>query len=289
VTQFAPDEQDAPADVTLVDLHAHTTASDGTATPETFVRAACAVGLRAVAVTDHDTVAAVAAVRRHAMGTGMRVVAGVELSVHDDAGKEVHLLGLHLADLAMVDSALASVRGARVDRARAIVAKLNALGVPVEMDAVLAESNGGAVGRPHVARALVKAGHAPAMQVAFDRWLGAGRPAFVEKERLSVADGIALVRRAGGIAVWAHPGPDGTRERIAAFAALGLDGVEVRHPSHTAADMKRLRGLVSALELVPSGGSDWHGAAEGPRTLGCMQVSAAWMDRQLEYLARRVA
>ncbi len=284
-----PDEQDFPADVSLVDLHAHTTASDGTASPEAFVRAACAAGLQAVAVTDHDTVAAVAAVRSHAMGTGVRVVAGVELSVHDETGKELHVLGLHLADLEMVDAALASVRGARVERARAIVGKLNALGVPVEMDAVLAESRGGAVGRPHVARALVKAGHAPALQVAFDRWLGAGRPAYVEKERLSVATGIALVRRAGGIAVWAHPGPEVTREQIAALAALGLDGVEVRHPSHTVADIKRLRGHVTALELVPSGGSDWHGATEGPRTLGCMRVSAAWMDRQLEYLARRVA
>ncbi|MEA3247091.1 MAG: PHP domain-containing protein [Gemmatimonadota bacterium] len=289
MTQPAPDEIDDPADVSLVDLHAHTTASDGTATPERFVQAACAAGLRAVAVTDHDTVAAVPAVRDLATGTGLRVVAGVELSVHDDAGKEVHLLGLHLADLAMVDAALASVRDARVERARAIVGKLNALGVPVGMDAVLAESGGGAVGRPHVARALVKAGHAPAMQAAFDRWLGAGRPAYVEKERLSVADGIALVRRAGGISVWAHPGPDGTRERIAALAALGLDGVEVRHPSHGVADIKRLRGHVSALGLVPSGGSDWHGASEGPRTLGCMRVSAAWMDRQLEYLTRREA
>src|SRR5581483_9678637 len=110
------------------------------ASPEAFVRAACAAGLQAVAVTDHATVAAVAAVRSHAMGTGVRVVAGVELSVHDETGKEVHVLGLHLADLEMVDGALASVRGARVERARAIVGKLNALGVPVEMDAVLAES-----------------------------------------------------------------------------------------------------------------------------------------------------
>lgn len=279
----------AAAEAARVDLHAHTTASDGTATPERFVASALAAGLSAVAVTDHDTVAAVAEVAQRADGSGLRIVPGVELSVHDDAGKEVHLLGLHLADLPRVENALALVREARVDRAQRIVGKLNALGIALDPQAVMDEAAGGAVGRPHIARALVKAGHATALQQAFDRWLGTGKPAYVEKQRLSIADGIALVHDAGGIAVYAHPGPEGTRERIEPLVALGLDGVEVWHPSHGAADIKRIRAVVAALGLVPSGGSDWHGAADGPRILGCMHVSAEWLDRQLERIAARAA
>lgn len=272
----------APGTPARVDLHAHTTASDGMAGPEQFVAAAVAAGLSAVAVTDHDTVAAVAEVRRLAAGRAIRIVAGVELSVHDDAGDEIHLLGLHIAELARVERALASVREARMARAMEMVAKLNAIGVALEPDAVLDQAAGAAVGRPHVARALVLHGFVQTAQQAFDRWLGAGRPAYVEKQRLSVAAGIAIVHEAGGLAIYAHPGPRGTRERIEPLAALGLDGVEVRHPSHSAADMKRIRGIVGALGLVPSGGSDWHGASEGSRVLGCMQVTAEWLDQQVE-------
>lgn len=270
----------------MVDLHAHTTASDGLATPARFVEVAAAAGLSAIAVTDHDTVAAVPEVTALAARHGLTVVAGVELSVHDEAGREVHLLGLHLSDLALIDGALVAVREARRVRAVRIVERLGGVGVTLSVDAVLAESGGGAVGRPHVARALMKAGQVSTLQEAFDRWLGAGRPAYVEKQRLSIADGIALVHRAGGLAVYAHPGPEGTQERVEPLAGLGLDGLEVRHPSHSAEDVKRLRTLVRTLGLVPSGGSDWHGAASGQRTLGCMQVSPEWFDLQVERVTK---
>lgn len=237
--------------------------------------------LSAVAVTDHDTCASVAEVTRLAEGSGIRVVPGVELSVHDDSGREVHLLGLHLADLSLIESELQRLRGARRTRAVTIVEKLNAAGIAVTMDAVLAEADGGAIGRPHIARALVKLGVASGLQDAFDKWLGGGKAAYVEKERLGVADGIALVHRAGGIAVYAHPGWEGTRERIEPLVALGLDGVEVRHPSHGSEDIKRLKALVDHFGLVPSGGSDWHGAAAGPRLLGCMKVNPEWLDLQM--------
>jgi hypothetical protein len=272
-----------------IDLHAHTTASDGTATPEQFVAAAVEAGLSAVAVTDHDTVASVAEVTRLAGDAGIQVVAGVELSVHDSQDREVHLLGLHLADLAIVEGTLAGLRDARRTRAIRIVEKLNALGVALPIEAVLAEADGAAIGRPHVARALAKAGHVTGLQEAFDRWLGGGKPAYVDKERLLFADGIALVHRAGGIAVYAHPNWEGTRERIEPLVALGLDGIEVRHPSHGAEDIKRLRGLVNQFGLVPSGGSDWHGAMGGPRVLGCMKVNAEWLDVQLARVASRAA
>jgi predicted metal-dependent phosphoesterase TrpH len=272
-----------------IDLHAHTTASDGTATPEVFVATAVAAGLTAVAVTDHDTVAAVDVVTRLAAPHALRIVPGVELSVHDATGREVHLLGLHLAELGEIEQALASVRDARRARASKIVDKLVAIGVPVTMDEVIRESGDGAIGRPHIARVLMKAAKVGSLQEAFDKWLGAGRPAYVEKERLSIAAGIEMIHRAGGIAVYAHPGGEGTRERLEPLVQLGLDGVEVRHPSHGADEIKRLRGVANALDLVPSGGSDWHGAMSGARTLGCMQVNAAWLDIQLERVTARAS
>jgi predicted metal-dependent phosphoesterase TrpH len=115
---------------------------------------------------------------------------------------------------------------------------------------------------------------------AFDRYLGAGRPAYVAKEQLDMVDAIAMIHAAGGLAVLAHPGGAGTRERLTALAAAGLDGVEVKHPSHSSGDQTRLRALCEQLGLVASGGSDWHGAADGPRTIGMMQVPEEWLARQ---------
>jgi hypothetical protein len=124
---------------------------------------------------------------------------------------------------------------------------------------------------------------------AFDRYLGNGRPAYVAKDRLAAVDAITLIHRAGGLAVLAHPASAGTRERIEAFARDGIDGVEVRHPSHSAEDISRLAALVEHYSLVPSGGSDWHGATDGPRTLGMMRVPAEWLARQDRRVGARAA
>jgi predicted metal-dependent phosphoesterase TrpH len=161
-----------------------------------------------------------------------------------------------------------------------MVQALVAVGVPLTLDAVLAQANGAAVGRPHVARALIAGGWVRDLHDAFDRYIGAGRPAYVPKPRLEVDEAVELVHAAGGIAVWAHPGRDGTLDQIRSFAAQGLDGVEVRHPGHSAEDIARLGAIADALGLVPSGGSDWHGAREGLRLLGCMSVPAEWHERQ---------
>lgn len=271
-----------------VDLHAHTTASDGAVGPAAAVEAAHAAGLAALAITDHDTLAGIPEAARRASELGLRLVAGVELSVHQGDG-EVHLLGLHIRDVERLQDELERFRALRADRARAIVTRLQALGVPVAMDRVLAIAGGGAIGRPHIARALMEGGWVHDRREAFDRYLGTGRPAYVEKERLEVAAGVALIHDAGGIAVLAHPGPEGRRERLESLAALGLDGVEVRHPSHNAEDVKRLGALAEYLALVPSGGSDWHGAMAGGRVLGAMQVPAEWLSLQDERVAARRA
>src|SRR6185437_14873477 len=157
-----------------------------------------------------------------------------------------------------------------IHRAEAMVAALQALGVALTVEEVMAQAGVGAVGRPHVARALIAAGWARDQRDAFDRYLGAGRPAYVPKHRLSVRDAIALVHGAGGVAVYAHPGREGIRTRLEVMQAAGLDGVEVRHPGHSAEDVGRLGALADVLGLVPSGGSDWHGATEGPRVLGAI-------------------
>jgi predicted metal-dependent phosphoesterase TrpH len=270
----------------FVDLHAHTTASDGSATPGELVEAARAAGLSAVAVTDHDSVDGVDLAREVAQGgDGLRVIAGVELSAFEEE-LEVHVLGLHLADPAKVEATLRDLQAARRVRGEAIVGVLNALGIPVTFDAVLHESGEGAVGRPHVARALIAGGWVSDQREAFDRYLGTGRPAHVPKARVSVESAAAIIHEAGGVAVYAHPGREGTLERLTALAARGLDGVEVRHPGHSADDVARLATLATHLGLLPSGGSDWHGAREGSRVLGAMRIPAEWSDR-LEGRAER--
>jgi 3',5'-nucleoside bisphosphate phosphatase len=252
--------------------------------PAEVVRAAKAAGLVAIALTDHDSVAGLADAQLTGAELGVRIVNGVELSAVEGEA-ETHLLGLHLRDTILLEHALESLREMRQRRARQIVDKLVELGVKVTFADVLSQAGIGAVGRPHVARALVADGWATDVRDAFDRYLGAGRPAYVAKEQLRMPDAIAMIHAAGGLAVLAHPGAAGTRERLASLASIGLDGVEVRHPGHSPADTNRLLTLCEQLGLVASGGSDWHGAAEGPRTIGMMQVPEEWLARQDARLA----
>jgi predicted metal-dependent phosphoesterase TrpH len=268
-----------PEAVRHVDLHTHSTASDGAFPPADVVAHAQLAGLAAIALTDHDTVDGVAEAAAAGERLGVRVIAGVELSAFEK-GKELHLLGLQLANTDAVEQELATFRATRRSRAEEIVERLNRLGVPVTVEAVLVEAGEGAIGRPHVARAIIAGGWVRDQREAFDRYLGAGRPAFVDKHRLEMSDAIAIVHRAGGVAVLAHPGPDGNRARIEPLVALGLDGVEVRHPSHSSEDVARLGALVDFFGLVPSGGSDWHGATEGPRVIGNQRVPPEWLERQ---------
>lgn len=275
-----------PAQHEFVDLHMHSTASDGARSPEDVVAAAAAAGLSAIALTDHDTIAGLDAARSAATRAGMRLVNGVELSAVE-GDLETHVLGLHLAELEALEQQLVQLREMRLNRARRIVERLNELGAPITLDAVLHQAAGGAVGRPHVARALIAGGFAADFRQAFEKYLGNGRSAYVAKEKLSLADAIAIIHRAGGIAVLAHPGSLGTRERIAALAEIGLDGVEVLHPSHGWDDSQRLDALATEFELVRSGGSDWHGGPDGSRSLGVMRVPSQWLADQDARVAAR--
>lgn len=275
----------------FVDLHTHSTASDGSRAPRDVVAAARTAGLAVLALTDHDTLAGLTEAFAAGREFGVRVVAGVELSaVEGERGdQETHILGLHLSDRPELERRLEDIRDMRIRRAERIVLRLNELGVPVTMDAVLREAAGGAVGRPHVARALIAGGWAGDSHEAFNRYLGNGRQAFVPKERLAAAEAMALIHDAGGLAVLAHPGAHATRERIEALQREGLDGIEVLHPSHSWEDARHLDSLAADLGLVRSGGSDWHGATDGTRTLGMMRVPGQWVADQEACVAMRAS
>ncbi|MEP7347234.1 MAG: PHP domain-containing protein [Gemmatimonadaceae bacterium] len=269
-----------------IDLHLHSTASDGSQTPAEVVVAAVGAHMHAIALTDHDTVAGLPVAEEAAQGTALVVIRGVELSAHDGPD-EFHILGLHLSDLLQMETRLTIFRDARRDRAVRIVERLNAIGVRITFDDVLSLAGDAALGRPHIARALVENGWARDLRDAFDRYLGQGRPGYLDKHRLLIADAAELIHECGGLAVFAHPGSLGTRARVEAFAKVGLDGVEVIHPSHSAEDRARLLALTEHFGLVPSGGSDSHGASEGSRMLGAMPVPTAWLTAQLERVLRR--
>jgi predicted metal-dependent phosphoesterase TrpH len=277
-----------PLDERYVDLHSHSTASDGAVSPTALIEAAKRADLRAIAITDHDTIAGNDEAVATGTLVGIRVIRGCELSAYD-GDFEIHLLALHIRDAGAIRPSLEGFQRERVERGHAIVERLARAGVPVSMDDVLIEAAGGALGRPHIARALINAGHVSDHREAFDKYLGAGRPAYVPKPRLDIVDAIGLAHSAGALAVWAHPGREGTRERLTRITSRGLDGVEVRHPGHTPSDTERLLRLARELDLVPSGGSDWHGATEGYRTLGNMHVPAEWLELQDVRLATRVS
>jgi len=266
-----------------VDLHAHTVVSDGTLTPADLVLLARRSGLAAVAVTDHDHLGGLAEARAAGEREGVEVVAGVELSVAHPAG-DVHLLGYLVDDQdAALLGRLERLRDVRARRAHLIVERLQESGVPLTLEDLAREApaQGGAVGRPHVARALVRRGLASSIQDAFDRWLADGRPAAVPKEKLGAREAIALVHGAGGVAVLAHPVtlPEDAREPLLReLARLGLDGVEVDYPRHDEALRRRLRALAGELGLVATGGSDFHGANKPDVALGMVDVDHAVLE-----------
>lgn len=263
----------------FVDLHTHSTASDGSLTPADVVAAARAAGLVAMALTDHDTIDGLETATAAGKALGIRVVWGVELSAVDGE-VETHLLGLHLGETVEIEQCLVELRDMRRSRVTRIVDLLNALGVRVTFESVAERSGGGSMGRPHVARAMIAEGWATDFRDAFERYLGSGKPAFVAKEPFPIAKAVAVIHGAGGLAMVAHPGHAGSRARVEALVNAGIDGIEVLHPSHSAEDVVRLGTLADHFGLVRTGGSDWHGLAGGARVIGRMRVPVEWLRTQ---------
>jgi 3',5'-nucleoside bisphosphate phosphatase len=257
------------------DLHVHTTASDGTYTPAQVVDLARRAGLAALAVTDHDTLAAVPAARACAAGSGVEIVSGVEITA-EHAGRELHLLAYFVAlDHPGLNAALDAIRTHRVQRFAEMIERLRARGVSVEEEARSATAD--AVGRRHLAELLVRAGRAATVRDAFRRYLHDRSDVVVPKKRLPAGEALALVREAGGVAAWAHPAYDDTRERLTELYNLGLRAVEVEYPDVRAGRVRELRAWAETLGLAVTGGSDCHGP--GPRSVGARTVSAAELDR----------
>ncbi len=240
------------------DLHTHTTASDGTLSPRELVWEAGRVGLRVLAVTDHDTVDGIAEATEEAGRLGIDLIPGVELST-DVPGTEVHILG-YFVDWQDEEfgAVLRRLRQGRWARAQEMVRRLNRLGVPLAFQEVARQADG-TLGRPHVARALVAGGYVASFQEAFDRYLAKGRPAYVERERFTPEEALQAVLRAGGVPVFAHPLWGGERERVARLVECGLRGIEAYYPDHSPQDVRRFLDWAQEFGLLATGGSDYHG------------------------------
>jgi 3',5'-nucleoside bisphosphate phosphatase len=267
------------------DLHCHSSASDGTRPPAEVVRRGVAAGLDAIALTDHDTVAGIAAAAS-ALPSGLILVPGMELSCRRN-GHSVHLLAyLFDSDHPELAAQTQAIRDARIDRAREMVARLAELGAPVTWDQVAAIAGDSVIGRPHVARAMVAAGVVDSFDDAFTtEWIGPGGRAHVRRYALDPAEAVRVVGAAGGVCVLAHPCAQ-TRgwlvpeDLISELTTVGLAGVEVAHPDHRDAERKQLAGLVAKLGLVATGGSDDHGELTGDR-IGAESTGADAFERLL--------
>jgi predicted metal-dependent phosphoesterase TrpH len=252
------------------------------------VARARAAGLAAMALTDHDTVAGVPAAVAAGEAVGLRIVGGCEFSCAAPWG-EMHVLGYLLpTHSAELEGFLEGRRADRVRRGREMVTRLQNLGVSLDFDDVLLQSKGGAVGRPHVARAIVRQGGAIDISDAFDRYIGRGRPAFVEKVLPTFREVAEVVHGVGGMVSVAHLKERGTRSFLERLKREGLDAVEIRHPSHDGDLRARLTGIALSLGLLRTGGSDWHGDPEPGEThgaLGSQDVPLEWLERLEEMRA----
>ena len=244
----------------MIDLHLHTTASDGTDSPAELVAACRAAGLTVVGVADHDTMAAVPEMTEAAREAGIGVVPGIEITAAWQ-GRDIHVLGYFLDRrspdlLAFLDAQ----RADRIRRARLVAQRLEALGAPIDIEALVVRSKGRPLLRPHIAQALVDGGHVRDDREAFDRYLGDDKPAFVPRAGATPVEVVALIRRAGGVSSLAHPGITQQDGLIPELAAAGLDALEVYHADHSVEDATRYVALAGRLGLAVTGGSDYHGA-----------------------------
>lgn len=274
----------------VIDLHLHTTASDGTCSPASLVERAWRAGLRTISVTDHDTMASVGPATAAAAAYGMTVVPGIEITAVD-GGRDVHVLAYFLPpDAPGLQQMLATQRQNRVERAQEIASRLAALGAPIDVAPLIEEATrtgGKALARPQIARALIEAGHVGSVAEAFDVYLSEDRPAYVPHRGVSPADIVALVTASGGLASLAHPGQLKKDEIIPALVEAGLSAIEAFHSSHDSAMQAHYRALAERYETGVSGGSDYHG--EGTRRaefFGVTHLPQAHFDDLIERVSR---
>jgi 3',5'-nucleoside bisphosphate phosphatase len=274
----------------MIDLHTHTTFSDGTSTPTQLLEEAAQLGLSAVAVTDHDTVDGLPEALAAGERLGIRVVPGVEINCeHEQVTLDV--LGYFLAGAPNeeLEQELAELRHYRDRRNRRILERLAELGYPIGADDLAAAAGGGAVGRPHIGEAMVRRGYVGSVSEAFTRFLKRGAPAYVDRRRLALGHAIRLLRASGGLPVIAHPGiirtdPAGLEHIVREAARVGLAGIEVLYPLHDEATLARCAGLAERYALAPTGGSDYHGRVKPDIRLGVAARGEPVPDELLEGL-----
>ena len=256
-----------------VDLHSHTTASDGALSPRELVRLAAKHGVRVLAVTDHDSTSGLPAAIDEAAHHGIEVVPGLEINC-DVPGAEIHVLGYCVDWQAeWFEAFLAEQRAERTARVHRIVERLTELGVPLTAEEVFAICKEGSPGRPHVAQAMIKRGYVKSVREAFDRYLRADGPANVPRRRLTPVEAVTVIRRARGVPVLAHPGLADRDALIPELVQAGLAGIETYYPEHSAGQIEAYRALCRAHDLVATGGSDYHGPHTGrASTLGSPHV-----------------
>lgn len=255
----------------MVDLHLHTTISDGRLTPPELVDRVAVAGVLVMAVTDHDTTLGTPEVRSLAAARGIEAVSGIEITAVENS-RDVHILGYFVDETDPTLAAfLAEQRARRIDRVRSISARLETLGMPVDVQSLLADATantGRSIGRPQVARAMIRAGHVGTMSDAFDRWLAQDRPAFVPREGPTCEAVISVIREAGGLSSLAHPGKTAIDPRIPALCEAGLDAIEVHHSDHDRALVDHYLRMAVAADVLVTGGSDFHGDPQQRRSPG---------------------
>ncbi len=269
----------APAALGCADLHVHTTVSDGSYSPAQIVDLGRRSGLSALAITDHDTLDGIEPARRAAARSSLEIIAGVEISSEHE-GRELHLLGYFFdVDNPSLRTALAHLQEQRTQRFHEIIERLRTAGVHVEPADLPNSHRPVVLGRRHVAQALVHAGRASSIRQAFARFLHERGPAHVPKTNLPAARAIELIRDAGGIVAWAHPGEDGTAATLAALVSCGLGAVEAAFPGARASRRKRLRELAERFGLAVTAGSDCHGPSRSSRTVGACTMTARELNQ----------
>jgi predicted metal-dependent phosphoesterase TrpH len=267
--------------VSGIDLHLHTTASDGRCSPLELVEQALSAELAVIAATDHDTTASVEEVRVRAAERGIEAIPGIEVTAVED-GRDIHVLGYFLRPTdGLFGEFLAEQRRIRIDRVQAIAERLAELGMPVDLSAALAVAGPQsvrAIGRPQVARAMIAAGHVANTREAFDQWLGRDRPAFIQRSGASPERVIEIIHRAGGLASLAHPGRTRIDARIPALRAAGLDALEAYHSDHDPVAAAGYHRMADDLGLLITGGSDYHGDPGHGVSIGSSNLpSECWL------------
>ncbi|WP_088225382.1 PHP domain-containing protein [Desulfosporosinus sp. FKB] len=247
-----------------VDLHCHTTASDGLLTPNELVRSAAVLGLKGIGITDHDTIQGWREAEEAADVCQIQLLKGIELNT-DWNGKEVHILGYELDDSSnYLNQTLKSLRDARKKRMLEILDRFQHLGITIAVKEIQKFAKGESIGRPHIAQALIEQGYVNSIKEAFDCYIGKGGPAYVPLHKLTPEAGIKLIRESHGVAVLAHPGINRLEEGIKPWIEAGLQGIEVSHSEHNQEDELRYRSLAEKYNLVMTGGSDFHGEERKP-------------------------